>query len=424
MRLLSLVFALSGATGVLMGTLSDTAKPKPQTKTKPSVDYARHIAPILNKRCVECHRPDDVAPFSLMGYDNARRWAPMMAAVTKSKRMPPWKAVPGYGEFHDANVLSADEIKLFETWARTGTPRGDRRLEPRPPTFPVGWQMGKPDLELTPNRPFTLMAEGHDVYRNFVFRTSFKERKYIRAIDVQPGNRRIVHHVIAFLDNRGQSHRLEQAANDGQEGYLSDGGGVGFLPDGSLGGWAPGIRVRNTHPGTAFALEPGATIVVQIHYHPNGREEVDQTRIGLYFDDRPVEKALQVAWIMNFRLDIPAGEKQYRISSSYPVPRDITMYAVMPHMHLLGREMKAWVELPDKQTAPLVHINDWDFNWQLLYALKKPMRIPKGSVIRVDGVYDNSADNPRQPSNPPKRVRWGEETTDEMFLLVGIYSRD
>ena len=395
------------------------------TKVVAKPTYAEHIAPILNKSCVSCHREGEVAPFSLMGYQNAKKWANMASSVTQSKRMPPWKAVEGYGEFLDESRLAPAEIQLIKNWAETGAPRGDAKREPKPPVFSGGaWTLGKPDMILSASKPFKLAAEGEDVYRNFVVRTDSKEPLYVNAVDVKPGNAKVVHHVIVFLDPRKSSEQLLKQTKDGQDGYESGEGGVGFLPGGSLGGWAPGIRPRFLPAGTAFKVEPGSNVVLQVHYHRSGKDEEDLTKVGLYLSKEPPKKSMDMAWVFNFRVNIPANEPNYRINQTYPIPAPVTVYGAMPHMHLLGKEMKAWFELPDGTKKPLVFVDDWDFNWQLNYSLAQPMKIPAGSKLRVEARYDNSSANPRNPNNPPKRVTWGEQTTDEMFLLIAYYTVD
>lgn len=394
----------------------EAARPAPVT-------YAESVAPILYKHCTPCHRSGEVAPFSLTSYDEAKKWAPMIAWAAETRRMPPWKAVSGYNSFHDENRLSDDQIRALKAWAAAGAPRGDLKLEPAPPKFSEGWLLGKPDLILKAAKPFKLDAEGRDVYRNFVFKTDFKETKWVRAIDVRPGNRKVVHHVIAFLDEQGRSVALEQKQNDGQPGYTTF-GGVGFAPSGSLGGWAPGLQPRFSPDGTAFELKPGTNIVLQVHYHKSGKPEEDQTELAVYFAQEPPRRALRLAWIANPLFRIPPGEKDHLVTTRFPVPADFTAYAAMPHMHLLGKEMKAWVEKPDGSTVPLVWVKDWEFNWQFIYSFKEPLKIPRGSTIRVEARYDNSADNPNNPNNPPKPVTWGEQTTDEMMLLIVPFTVD
>ena len=385
--------------------------------------YAENIASILNNHCVDCHRPGEVAPFSLVSYDDAKKWARMIATVTEAKRMPPWKAVPNYNEFHDANVLTSQQIETLKNWADNDAPRGDKSKEPTPKKFMGEWALGTPDLVVGAEREFSLPAEGSDIYRNFILKTNFAETRYIKAMDVRPGNPRVVHHVIAFLDEKGRSHALESKIQDGQPGYKTF-GGIGFMPDGALGGWAPGLRAQFTPEGAAFELRPGTTIVLQVHYHLSGKAEKDLTKIGLYFAKEPIKKTMQLAWVANPMFRLKPGDSNAIVKMIYPVPADVTVYGAMPHMHLLGKSMKAWAELPDGTIKPIVWVADWDFNWQMNYMFKQPMKLPRGTRIHVESIYDNSANNPHQPNDPPKEVRWGEETTDEMFLLILPFTLD
>jgi thiol-disulfide isomerase/thioredoxin len=387
------------------------------------VNYAEHIAPLLNRACVECHRPGEVAPFTLTDYPTAKKWAPMLAAVTSTRKMPPWKAVKGHGEFLGENRLSESEIQTLKNWSDAGAPSGDLKKAPKLPKFPVGWAHGQPDMIFKPERPFNLAAEGADEYRNFVFDPKNKETIWVRMMDVKPGNRRVVHHIIGYIDTSGAADRQVGNTKDGQEGYKTF-GGPGFIPYGSLGGWAPGLQPHDTGEERAFEIPPGARLVMQVHYHRTGKLETDQTQMGIYLTKSKPKQAMKLAWLANPSLRLPAGQKDIPIKLTYRVPADVTVYGSLPHMHLLGRTMKATIEFPDGSTKPLVYIDDWDFNWQMQYIFKEPMKVPKGSRILVEGTYDNSADNPRNPNDPPKLVRWGEETTDEMFLLVVPYTVD
>lgn len=402
---------------------TDSRAPKGLEKVPAKVTYAEHIAPILNAHCVECHRPGAVAPFSLVGYQNAKDKAATLAAVVSSKKMPPWKAVHGFNEFAGENRLTDVEIATLAKWDSQGAARGNAKAEPKPPVFPTEWELGTPDLVLQPTGAYKLSADGNDVYRNFALKTTSKEPMWVTAMDVRPGNRKIVHHVIAFLDNKGASSKLEAKNGDGQVGY-STFGGPGFLPDGAIGGWAPGVRVRRTPEGTAFRVEPGATIVMQVHYHPSGKPETDTTKMGLYLSKKPVRQELEIAWFLNPLLRIPAGASNFPVKYDHKIASDITMYGAMPHMHLLGQTMKATATKPDGTVVPLVQVEDWDFNWQLVYAFQRPIKLPKGSVIHIEATYDNSPNNPNNPSNPPRPVSFGEQTTDEMFLLVATYTVD
>jgi len=416
-------WALIGGLGVAGAftagmTLGEGAKP-----SEP-VTFAGNIAPIVYEKCAPCHRPGQVAPFSLMSYEDAKRRSGTIARVVEKRFMPPWKAVAGYGTFKHENRLSDEQIALFKAWHDAGAPQGDPKIEPEPPVFSTEWALGKPDILVSADKAYKLGPEGDDVYRNFVIQTNYAESKWIRAIDVAPGNRKIVHHVIAFLDSAGRAVNLEKSANDGQPGYSTSGGGVGFMPDGALGGWAPGLQPFETPKGTAFELKPGTTIVLQVHYHKSGKEEADQTRLAIYLAKERIDKEMRLAWIANPFFRLKPGNEAQPVNMAYTVPVDVTAYGAMPHMHLLGKSMKAWVELPDGKEMPLVSIDQWDFNWQLTYEFAKPLKIPAGSTVRARAVYNNSAANPNNPNSPPKEVRWGEQTTDEMALLIVSYTRD
>lgn len=420
------VHSVFGAVGLAaaVGAFAVGGKDRAEPKAPAKPTYSDHVAEILNRKCVECHRPGEVAPFSLVGYANAKKWSGMIAKVTGDGLMPPWKAVHGYGEFRDENRLSDIELRTLQNWAKTGASLGNAKKVPKTPVFESEWTLGKPDLVLQPDEAYKLGAEGEDVYRNFVIKTDFREPVWVKAMDVRPGNKSVVHHVIAFLDRRGNGTRLEAANTDGQLGYTSSGGGVGFLPSGALGGWAPGVRAQRTEPGTAYRIEPGESIVMQVHYHKSGKPETDLTKLGLYLAKEPIEKPVDLHWQLNIGVNIPAGASDHKMRHQYVYQRDETIYTVMPHMHLLGKSMKSWLEFPDGTTRPLVYVDKWDFNWQLIYHFKEPIHVPKGTRQIIEAVYDNSEANPSNPNHPPKRVTWGEETTDEMFLLITSFTVD
>lgn len=382
--------------------------PKPQS----TVTFARDVAPILYRNCTSCHRAGQVAPFTLSSYADAKTHARQIAAVTQQRLMPPWKA-DSHGEFQDERRLSDAQIATLQRWAEGGAKEGYRAVAPRAPHFAPGWALGKPDMVLGPPAAFTVGAEGRDVYRCFVVPAASTEDRYVSAIDVRPGNRAVVHHVIAYLDTSGQARQLD--AKDPGPGY-SNFGGIGFLPAGMLGGWAPGAVPHPLPAGTGILLPKGADVVLEVHYHKDGKPETDRTSVAVYFNRGPVERPLHILPLVNVGIRIPPGDRNYEARASIPVPFDATLFTVFPHMHTLGRQMTVTATLPDGTQRRLIHVPDWDFSWQGFYAYKAPVKLPHGSRIDLVAHYDNSAGNPRNPSSPPREVTWGEQTTDEMCL--------
>jgi hypothetical protein len=268
-------------------------------------------------------------------------------------------------------------------------------------------------------KPFKLGDDGRDEIWNFVIKPDITEPIYVQAMDVKPGNKSVVHHVAAFIDEKGASERLLEGGRDG--GYQTF-GGPGFAPDNMLGAWLPGLQPVRMPEGTGFLLKPGARIVMQVHYSKTGREEVDQSKMALYFSKEPVTKPTQMSWFVNPGIVIPPGDPRVEFKRVHTMPKDVTLYSLMAHMHLLGKEMHATLIHPDGTRERLLSIDKWDFNWQLNYMLKEPKLIKRGSKIEIVAVFDNSEDNPSNPSSPPREVRWGEETTDEMMvLLLGLH---
>ena len=264
-------------------------------------------------------------------------------------------------------------------------------------------------------------AEGDDIYRCFVVPSNFAEDRWVSAMEVRPGNSLVVHHVIVYLDTSGQARKKDAA--DAGPGYTSF-GGPGFTPVGTLGGWAPGNFPRRLPQGIGSRLPKGADIVLQVHYHRSGKEEIDRTKIGLYFCEGPVDKELHILPLAQPDLNIPPGEKNYEAKASFTSPIDATVLSIAPHMHLLARDMTVWATLPDGTKKKLVRVPDWDFNWQTSYVFKEPVKIPAGSTLSLVAHYDNSTDNPRNPSNPPRLTTWGEETRDEMCIAFFGFTLD
>jgi hypothetical protein len=376
-------------------------------------DFSRDVAPILHRHCASCHRPGEIGPFPLLGYADAAKRAKHLAEVVSEGRMPPWKAEEQALGFKDERRLTDVEKRTLARWAESGAKEGDPKAAPAPPAFPQGWTLGQPDLVLKMTKPFPVPATGRDVYRVFAIPIPIDADKTVAAVEFRPGNPKVVHHALLFLDALGQA-RKKDVDGTGFGGF----GGLGILPTGGLGGWVPGATPRFLPEGVGLYLRKGSDLVLQVHYHPSGKEETDQSQLGLYFTKKPAEKIATGLAISARGLYIPAGEKRKKVTAESPaLPVDANLIGISPHMHMIGREMRVWAELPGGKTEQLIWIKDWDFNWQGSYQYAEAFRLPKGTVVKLEAFYDNSKDNPQNPSDPPKPVRWGEQTTDEMCLL-------
>jgi hypothetical protein len=296
-------------------------------------------------------------------------------------------------------------------WVDAGAPEGSPKDAPPARQWADGWMLGKPDMVLTIPQ-FSVEATGEDVFRCFVLSTGLTEDKEVVAVEIRPGNPRVVHHVLNFIDTGGRGRKLDE--KDPGPGYDSGPGGVGFLPNGGVGGWAPGNLPRFLPQGIGRRLPKGSDIVAQMHYHKTGKPETDSTSVGLYFAKEPVEKQMRTWPLTNLGIDIPPNAGRHEVKASMKVPVDAHLLTVTPHMHLLGREMKVWATLPDGTRKELVWIKDWDYRWQDTYRYKQGVPIPKGSQLELVAYYDNSSANPLNPNTPPRRVTFGEQTTDEM----------
>jgi len=379
--------------------------------------FNKDIAPILYQNCASCHRPGEVAPFSLLTYQDASKRAKLISTVTERRYMPPWKAEADYGKFLNERRLTDTQIALIKEWADAGAPEGNAADKPAVPVFTDGWQNGKPDKILTVGSKFSLAADGPDQFQCFVIPLGLDHDTFVRSMEFRPDNRRIVHHVLVFLDTSGIA-RTRAARNGGSYPCF---GGPGIPAAGLIGGWAPGALPPPPDEDNARPVPQGADLVVQIHYHPSGKVEMDQSSLGLLFSSKPPKKGRTAALVLAPSIDIPAGDAHYVVKGQIVLPRDVEMVAIAPHSHYLGKEMKITAQLPDGSTVPLIWIKDWDFNWQGAYFYEKPFMLPKDTRIDLEYTFDNSENNPRNPTHPPVRVKWGEQTTDEMALaFLGI----
>ena len=386
--------------------------------------FASDIAPIVYGHCATCHRPGQAAPFSLLSYDDVKRRATLIVNATSRRYMPPWHATPapGFPEFRDERRLADSDIAAIKAWVDAGMPSGDLTKAPAAPVFADGWALGTPDVEITYPVAVDIPADGPDLYRNVVLPLDRSDDAWVTAVDFEPSARKVVHHALFFA---GSADTHKPGDTDSAFPGLR-GGGMS-----SLGGWVPGMTPRFFPDGIAQPLPAQTNLIVQLHLHPSGKVEHERGKMAIYLSKRPPSKrlnSLQVPPMFGFAkgIDIPAAEPRYTIKDSFVLPVNVDAFGARGHAHYLAREMKMTATLPDGSTKGLLWIADWDFGWQDSYFFKAPIALPKGTRIDSEIVYDNSDTNPRNPNSPPKRVKWGLGTLDEMgsmTLLLTTSSR-
>jgi len=392
--------------------------------------YTRDIAPLLAERCGMCHVPEGSAPFSLLTYEDAKRHAAEIAAVTRTRDMPPWKADPENGPFAGQRPLTGDEIDRIQQWVAGGAVEGERADERA--TFPEksaapaqqssGWRLGPPDLIVTLPQAYSLQAEGTDVFRIFVIPLPVTKTRFVRGLEFRPGNPR-VHHANIRLDKTGTSRALDAA--DPGPGYSGLIARSANYPEGHFLGWTPGQVAPLLPKDLSWRLDPHTDLVIETHMQPSGRRETVQPSIGLYFSDTPPTRTPAMLRLSRQNIDIPAGDAQYIVSDSYVLPVDVDVQAVQPHAHYRGRDILGEATLPDGTTRQLIHIADWDFRWQHVFRFEHPLHLPKGTMLSMRWSYDNSPNNPRNPERPPKRALWGQHSSDEMGdLWIQVLTRN
>lgn len=383
--------------------------------------YSREVSRLIQDKCQFCHRPNDIAPFALMSYQDAATWAEDIGRVVGDRIMPPWKPVAGHGDFVGNYSLTDEERQTIISWVNAGAPEGDPSELPEAKVNTGEWQLGEPDMVVEMNEIYS-PVRGKDVFRCFVVSNPTNETLYVNAVDVRPGDRRIVHHVIMYIDEKGQAEKLDAA--DPDPGYTCFGGpGFDISLNSMLGGWAPGSQARHLPDGIAVQVPKGGRLVMQVHYNTFGRTGDDQTKVALYFAKKKVERRVFYIPVVNDRFAIPAGESNVEVKANFPVPPflDAKVVQIFPHMHLLGKQIKLDIVPRGKDPQTQIYINDWDFNWQGFYNYKTPIAVSAGTDVRLTCVFDNSANNPKNPSDPLKTVRWGEGTQDEMCIaFLGV----
>ena len=406
------------------------------------ITFTRDVAPILYKRCVGCHRPGDVAPMSLLTYKDARPWTAAIKEAVLSRKMPPWKADPHYGQWSNDPRLSDVEIATIKTWAEGTKSEGDPKDLPAPPDFHDGWKIGTPDLVISiPEH--TVEGSGPDEYSYFNVATNFKEDRWIVAAELRPSNRKIVHHAHVFVQE--ETTKKSAAAKDPVSEYtrwlivkqgtlswmrpeapvIDNGCSVdhnGMLPgrklsefETLLSSYLPGRNAAAFPAGTARKIPAGATLNFRIHYsRTTGRRENDITSVGLIFAKKMPEHILYYTYLSNQMFRIPPGDSDHRVTDCHTLEKDIQITSLTPHMHLRGKAMRYIAHYPDGRSETLLNVPAYDFNWQITYQARKPIFLSKGARIEVIGEFDNSSRNPLNP-DPNVAVRWGAASENEMM---------
>jgi mono/diheme cytochrome c family protein len=401
----------------LLAVSLSAAGTRSQQPAAAAVTFTEHVAPIVFGHCAGCHRPGEVAPFPLLGYADVKKRGKNVLAVIEDRYMPPWHPKPGYGEFTNDLRLSDEQIATVRAWVKAGMPEGPADKLPPLPQFTSGWQLGEPDLIVRTSGAFEVPASGRDIYRNFAIPIGLPEDRWITAIEVRPQARAVLHHTLVFLDEQREGQELD--GKDGKPGFQ----GMRLQRAPMIAGWAVGGMPEHLPQGLAIKLPKGSDLMLQSHLHPSGKKEKEQTVLGIHFAKEPPKRTLVSIQLPPFfgltaGLDIPAGEADYRLRDSFELPCAVEAVTIGGHAHMLCTELWMRGELPNGSEIPLLKIERWDFDWQNRYTFREAVKLPKGTVLRSELVYDNSKQNPNNPNQPPKRVRWGRETTDEMGSIT------
>ena len=381
-------------------------------RAEAQITFTRDIAPIVFEQCTPCHRDGGSGPFPLTSYREVRQRASQIADVTARRVMPPWKPRGDASQFVGARLLTDAQIATFREWIAQGTVEGNASELPPLPEIRSGWQLGTPDVVVQMPQPYMLRADGADVFRTFVLPIPTDRAHWVRAVEFSPGNARAIHHANFGIDRTRSSRH--QDTLDPAPGY--EGGMVpdADYPPGHMLGWTPGQRPRPSPDGAAWRLDPRSDLVVQLHMQPTGKPEPVQVSVGLFFSDQPPTRMPVGIRLGSQTIDIEPGNASYAIADSYRVPVDVDVFAIQPHAHNLGRTIRASATLPDGTTRTLLDIEDWDFRWQDVYRYTNPIALPRGTIISMRFTYDNSTANARNPHQPPARVVWGQNTSNEM----------
>jgi len=409
------VLVLMAGAGRVAAPVSVESEPSPSGE---QVTFNRNIAPIVFRNCAACHHAGGAGPFSLLTYDDAKSHGRQIATLTHARVMPPWLPEPQDLKFADELRLSEEQISLIQKWVEQGAVEGAPADLPRAPQFVPGWQLGRPDEIIEAEKPYALPASGSDMYWNFIFPIPIDGTRWVKAVEIRPGDKRFVHHANILVDRQQNSRQKEKTPGAGFEGMEIKIESEAFDPDSHFLFWKPGTTPHAEPEGMALRLDKGTDLVLNVHLQPSGKPELIKPTIGIYFTDQPATRFPMLLQLQNdAKLDIPAGDRDFVVTDDLTLPVDVDLLAIYPHAHYLGRDMTATATLPDGNVKTLIHIPQWDLNWQAVYRYEEPVFLPGGTTVHMRYVYDNSEGNPLNPNHPPKRVRGGNRSKDEMAHL-------
>ena len=412
------LFAL-GTAGISGSHTAAARKAEPRgAPSQESVTFNRAIAPIIFSNCSQCHHPGESGPFSLLTYADVKSHARQIAYMTSKRIMPPWLPDPGGPKFAGELRLTDEQIATIQKWVDQGEMEGNSADLPPQPKFAVGWELGKPDVIVRAEKPYLLAASGTDQYWNFIFRTPVHRTRWLKAIEIRPGDKRLVHHANVLVDRQQSGRRMEKVPGAGFGGMELIIESETFDPDSHFLFWKPGSPPYVEPDGMALRLDKTTDLILNTHLQPSGKPELIQPTLGLYFTDKPATLHPILLQLGNDReLDIPPGDKKFLVSDDFVLPVDASVLAIYPHAHYLGKDLLAYATLPNGSRETLIHISNWDLNWQAVYHYAQPLDLPAGTKISMRFTYDNSADNIRNPNDPPIRVMAGNRAVDEMAHL-------
>src|ERR1700722_6111940 len=392
--------------------------PRNASNTNSQITFNKDIAPVFFQYCATCHRPGESGPFPLLSYKDAKSHAGQIAAVTQSRFMPPWLPDPGEFKFADELRLSDAQITTIAHWVEQGAVEGAPSDLLPTPKFAEGWQIGTPDLVIKAEKPYQLPASGTDQYWNFIFRTPVNRIRWLKAIEIRPGDKRVVHHANVLVDRMQSARTQESSPGAGFAGMEIKIESEAFDPDSHFLFWKPGTAPYTEPDGMALRLDAGTDLVLNIHLQPSGKAEWIQPSMGLYFTEQPATRVPMLLQLENDRkLDIPPGEKNFLVTDEFTLPENVQLLAIYPHAHYVGKDLQAFATFPDGTQKSLIHIPSWNLNWQAVFRYETPVELPAGTVISMRYRYDNSDENIWHPNVPPKRVVGGNRASDEMAHL-------